>query len=93
MNTGNARKTKRPCRSQTICTDVLSSPFSKKVLEKLSLPTVWQGQPEELLEAMGHDKKMSGNSITVIRVDTVGSFRMEKLPFSQFQEEVKGLRL
>jgi len=65
----------------------------KKVLEKLSLPTVWQGQPEELLEAMGHDKKMSGNSITVIRVDTVGSFRMEKLPFSQFQEEVKGLRL
>jgi len=60
------------------------------VLEKLGLPTHFHGKPEDLFYAMEHDKKMDGSKITVIRVDRVSSFRMEKLPIVQFQEEVKG---
>ncbi len=60
------------------------------VLEKLGLPTHWQGKGEDLIQAMGHDKKVSGDQITVIRVDKVGSFRMEKMPFDRFAEEMRG---
>lgn len=71
----------------------MCSPEAKKrlvpVLEKLSLPTTWEGDGASLIEALGHDKKMSGSDITVIRVDRIGSFRMEKMPFSAFAEEVK----
>jgi len=63
------------------------------VLERLQLPTRWEGSPEDLIEAMSHDKKMEGSSITVIRSDRVGSFRMEKIPFSRLAEEVKGWAL
>ncbi len=63
------------------------------VLTKLGLPTVWGGDVEKLIEAMGHDKKMSGKQICLIRVDQVGSFRMETLSFAAFSEEVKGYKL
>ena len=60
------------------------------VLKRIGLPTRIPFASESLLEAMVHDKKMSGDSITLIRVDRVGSYRMEKIPFSRFAEEVKG---
>jgi len=60
------------------------------VLEKLGVPTRVSYPAETLLEAISHDKKMSGSLLTVIRVEKVGSFRMEKIPFSQFAQEVKG---
>lgn len=60
------------------------------VLKKLGLPTQWQGDPSQLTEAMRHDKKMTGDAISVVRVDKIGSFRLEKIPFAQFEEEVKG---
>lgn len=63
------------------------------VLKKLGLPTQSSLSPEKLIEAMGHDKKMSGKQICLIRVDRIGSFRMETLPFSAFSEEVKGWKL
>ena len=60
------------------------------VLEKLSLPTKWEGDRESLVEALSHDKKMSGEDITLVRVDEVGSFYMEKIPFCDFAEKVRG---
>jgi 3-dehydroquinate synthase len=60
------------------------------VLEKLSLPTKWEGDRESLVEALSHDKKMSGKDITLVRVDEVGSFYMEKIPFRDFAEKVRG---
>ncbi len=63
------------------------------VLASLGLPTRWEGKGEDLLGALSHDKKLNGGEITLIRVDEVGSFRMETMPFSAFAEEVKeGLR-
>jgi len=62
----------------------------EKVLKKIGLPTMWQGDPAELTEAMRHDKKMSGNSISVVRVDQIGTYRLEKILFTEFEKEVKG---
>ena len=62
----------------------------EKVLKKIGLPTLWQGDSAELTEAMCHDKKMSGDSISVVRVDRIGTYRLEKILFSKFEEEVKG---
>ena len=63
------------------------------VLQRLNLPTRWEGDTDRLICAMRHDKKSEGTSITVIRSDRVGSFRMEKIPFSRFEEESKGWNL
>lgn len=61
------------------------------VLEKLGLPTKTTGSPERWVEAIAHDKKMSGDSITVVRVETIGSFVLDKMSFSRFAEEVRGV--
>ena len=59
------------------------------VLEKLGLPTVAPFSGEALVEALRHDKKISGKDITLILVDKIGEYRMEKMPFSAFAEKVK----
>jgi 3-dehydroquinate synthase len=60
------------------------------VLRRAGLPTECSFDLTAALEAMRHDKKMAGDEIALIRVDTPGTYRMEKLPFSVFAEEVKG---
>ncbi len=48
------------------------------VLEKLALPTSYPLDEEAVYRALLHDKKARGTKITVIRVEQVGSFRMEQ---------------
>lgn len=62
----------------------------RALLISLGLETSLPFPTESLIAHLEHDKKMSGKDLTVIRVDRIGSFRMEKLPFTQFAEEVKG---
>ena len=59
------------------------------VLEKLHLPTHLMGEAEELIEACRHDKKMSGRDITVVYVPEIGSFDLQKIPFSQLEERIR----
>ena len=47
------------------------------VLKKLGLPLVVKADPEAVFQAMLHDKKTSGGTITVIRVEQPGRSRME----------------
>ena len=63
------------------------------VLEKLGLPTHCPYDYGTLLSAVEHDKKVKGASISVIREEKVGEYRIDTLPFTQFAEEVKGLTL
>ena len=49
------------------------------ILEKLSLPTKGNFDPEKALAAMLHDKKSEKDFITVVTVDTIGSFQMKQL--------------
>ena len=48
------------------------------VLQKLNLPTTCQADPEAVYAALLHDKKTAGGVITLVRVDRVGSFRLEQ---------------
>lgn len=56
------------------------------VLEKLSLPTSFEASPSQLAEACRHDKKASGDSITVVYVSEVGSFEMTSLKLEEFEK-------
>lgn len=60
-----------------------------KVLEKLNLPTKVDFDIEKIIEAMKHDKKMSGNNITVVYVEEVGSSKMRTVEFSILEKELK----
>lgn len=60
------------------------------LLERFSLPTSCLFSWETLAGHMQHDKKMDGNEIWVIRVEEIGSFEMEKIPFAQLEAVWKG---
>ena len=51
----------------------------EKVLRKLSLPVTCGADAAQVMEAVLHDKKASGNTITAIRVDKAGSFTEQKM--------------
>ena len=50
----------------------------RPVLEQLNLPVTCRADPEAVYAALLHDKKSAGGTITVVRVEQAGSFRMEK---------------
>ena len=59
------------------------------ILKKLSLPTDCEFSADQLIEACRHDKKTSGDSITVVFVSEIGSSELRKMPFTEFEEMVK----
>ncbi|MBQ6467874.1 MAG: 3-dehydroquinate synthase [Clostridia bacterium] len=70
-----------------MCSDEVRSRLIP-VLEKLSLPTVCEGNTGKIYEAMLHDKKATGDYITVTFVDKPGSFRFEKLSPARLRERI-----
>ena len=52
------------------------------VLRRLDLPTAADFDPEAALAAIAHDKKGTGDAITVVTVPAVGEYRFESLPLS-----------
>ena len=59
------------------------------VLERLNLPTEIDFDKETLINAASHDKKMSGDSITIVYVKTAGSFELKKISFSEYAEMIR----
>ncbi len=59
------------------------------VLEKVGLPTRIEVDADTVLEAMGHDKKLDGESITAVYVSEIGSFEFRKMPIAQLKKEVR----
>ncbi len=59
------------------------------VLEKLNLPTEFDYDFDTVLEAISHDKKAQGESITVITVPEIGSFQMKNIPLTEFESYLK----
>ena len=51
----------------------------EKVLRKLSLPVTCGADAAQVMDAVLHDKKASGNTITAIRVENAGSFTEQKM--------------
>ena len=64
------------------------------VLNKLNLPTKFDLNTETVIDAVSHDKKVSGDAITVIYVPKIGEYEMKTLPFSEYAEMLrKGIDL
>lgn len=51
-----------------------------RVLNALHLPTSASVDPEAAYRALLHDKKASANGVAVVRVDAVGTYRIETVP-------------
>lgn len=61
------------------------------VLEKLMLPVKIDCDTQKIIETMSHDKKMAGDMISVVRVETAGAFNITKIKFSDFADEIKAV--
>lgn len=59
------------------------------ILEKMHLPVSVPLDPEKVTEAVRHDKKASGDKITVIYVPEIGKFEMKTLTISEFTEQLR----
>lgn len=59
------------------------------VLKKLNLPTEVSADASVIAEAVRHDKKAAGDSITVIYVPSVGSFEMRKCSLEELTKTVE----
>jgi len=62
-----------------------------KVLNKLNLPTSIVLKNDKILEAVSHDKKKSGESISVVYVDKIGSYEIKSLLFEELKEILVGV--
>ncbi len=62
------------------------------LLQRANLPTQYPKiSAEELLSVAEHDKKASGQNITVTYVDQVGHFELRTLPFAQLHSYLRGV--
>ncbi|MBQ4116806.1 MAG: 3-dehydroquinate synthase [Clostridia bacterium] len=59
------------------------------ILKKLDLPTKTEYTAEQLIDACRHDKKTSGDSITIVYVSEIGKSELRKMPFVEYEELVK----
>lgn len=59
-----------------------------KVLKRLNLPTDISCDISTVTEAVRHDKKMSGDKITVIYVEKVGEYVMKSVPISSLEADL-----
>ena len=61
----------------------------KAVLKKLALPTEYHGDIEKLISAASHDKKFSGEKVTVITLPEIEDFRMEEWSTAELFERME----
>lgn len=58
----------------------------KVVLNNLNLPTYFSGNLNKIIEAVKHDKKMSGEDITVVFVEEIGTYKLKRMPFYEYEK-------
>lgn len=61
----------------------------KKVLSALDINTDTKINADALIDALKHDKKASGDQITVIYVETAGEYQMKTITFEALKEMLK----
>ena len=65
-------------------------PRIKDILEKYSLPTELNENEESLISFIARDKKASGNKITIIYVEKIGSFEERKIEIQEIKNYIRG---
>lgn len=73
-----------------MCSDTVRQELVN-ILMKLGLNTAIEEDSEKLIEACKHDKKMSGDKITVVTVSEIGSFEMKDVSFSEFSDMIRSV--
>lgn len=61
------------------------------VLKKLNLLCKIDIDTQKIIDTMSHDKKMSGDIISVVRVENIGEFKIEELNFGNFADSIKAV--
>ena len=59
------------------------------ILKKLQLPITTEYTTEDLLEACRHDKKASGDTITIVYVSEIGNAELKNMSFEEYENLVK----
>ena len=57
----------------------------RAVLQKYGLPTEVHESPDELYRALSHDKKTAGDTVKVVKVDTIGTHTLSTVPLSDMK--------
>ncbi len=57
-----------------------------KALQNVGLPTEYKYDKEKVYEALCHDKKSGGESITAVKCDQIGTFKFEEMTSSELKE-------
>lgn len=60
----------------------------KTALLRLNLPVECEINSDEIIDIMSHDKKKSGDSISLIWVNKIGSFEIKKISFNELKEVI-----
>ena len=71
-----------------VCSDEVKSRLIS-VLEKLTLPTSYEGDINAALKYITHDKKCEGDYIRIVRVNKVGEYEILKTSTDEFIREIK----
>ncbi len=59
------------------------------LLEKLGLPTKFPVSPERIIQACRHDKKRSGEKITIVYVPDIGTYEFRNISFEELYEYIR----
>lgn len=62
----------------------------RKILRRSGLPVTWQGDKEELIRYMTHDKKAMGDTIRVVLAEEAGSFRFADMTPEELTGRMEG---
>ena len=70
-----------------MCSEELR-PRLTAILKKLGLPTTCDVDPDAVWQAMAHDKKLSGDTITVVYAPKAGSYELQATALADLKEKV-----
>lgn len=59
------------------------------VLKKLNLPFSSEASAQDIITASAHDKKKSGDKISIVRVEVLGEFILEDIDFNTYSEIIR----
>ena len=59
------------------------------ILASKGLPTHYDGDPEQVVSAILHDKKRTGNTVTVVLVEAPGTYELRKVSLQSLEKFVR----
>ena len=72
----------------TVCSDKVKERLVP-LLKRVGLPTEFKGDTDSAVNLIAHDKKNNKNELSIIFVDEIGSYRMEKMDPRVFGDMVR----